>query len=272
MAFSLTFGATLTNNPTTCPKPSGLAVGDLMICQLVMVDGGAGDVATWVAGWTLINKTRKISLYSELRYKFADAADVAASNISVISGFTLGGTSEAHLIRVAGASELGIVGNAADISNSATPSYAISVTPGAKNEDSLLMFFVAADNAGPSAISAYAIATSDPGGWTELYDETNNKVASLGYVTRPQITATGNGSCAISGGGNSVGQMVVVRPARIITVLDTESTSEILTMLRTRLFSVLDTQSMTESLTTEVKRRIRNAVKHTAAWINRNKS
>lgn len=263
--------ATLSNNPTTCPTPSGLAVGDLMVCQLVMMSDT--DVATWATGWTLIEK--KINTahnpdgYSELRYKIAAAGDIGGT-VTIITGYTVGGSSMAHLLRITGASSIGVITEASAVSTSATPSYANTITPGSGNEDSLLLFFTTM-LANSITASGHAITTSNPS-WTEQYDEANGaESVSLAYANRPQITATGNSSLTFSSSGDSIGQILAIRPARIISNSETQGTTDVATALRALLVSLSETQGTTDAVTTLLARAWTKVTKNVSSWLNDSK-
>jgi len=76
-------------NSSNCviTKPAGLAVGDFMLAHVVNKDT-AGTI-TPPANWTIVGaQSNTASSRSALFYKFADAADVAASTFT----FTLGST------------------------------------------------------------------------------------------------------------------------------------------------------------------------------------
>ncbi len=65
-------------------KPSGLAVGDLMVFAGVnVVASVAGSVGiTTLSGWTLAESLGTAGSHSNIQYKIADSSDVAASDFS----------------------------------------------------------------------------------------------------------------------------------------------------------------------------------------------
>jgi hypothetical protein len=81
-------------------------------------------------------------------------------------------------------------------SNTATPSIAGGVTPDG-TDGSLIMQFWGAFGDVSAGIGSYAIATSNPS-WTELNDTPDGTTKGLAsaWATRPEVTATGNVSCA----------------------------------------------------------------------------
>ena len=64
-------------------------------------------------------------------------------------------------------------------------------------------------------VSSYAIATDNPPAWSEAYDLPSNLYLdlgiALGYATRPETSATGNGTATITHSRN-VGQLVAIAP------------------------------------------------------------
>lgn len=265
--------AKLTNNPTTVVKPTGLAVGDLMICQLVMI--GDTDVATWSTGWTLIEKKIDTNTspdqYSELRWKIAESGDVSGSDVTIITSYSVGGTSMAHLLRITGHSPLGVITEASALeATSATPSYANTITPGSGNEDSLIIIFTNAYGASITT-SGYAIATSNPS-WTEQYDESNGGTSvACAFANRPQITATGNTSLTYSGSTSSICQILAVRPARTTTTSDTVTDTDSVAITSGYSTSQSDTVTDTDSTTATKGQGWTNDTKSVSSWTNKQK-
>lgn len=176
-------------------KPSGLAVGDIMIAYC------AGDMTSFPTGFTSIGSTTAggNNYKTNLGYKVADSSDVAATNFT----FTLNGatTNICVLVRVTGSSVASstIVSSGALVSNTATPSIT-GLTPYSRGDILLFQFWHGSDAV--TAVSSYAIATSNPT-WTEILDTTaagGNAGCGIAYATRSQLTATGNFSAA---GGNA---------------------------------------------------------------------
>ena len=192
-------------------KPVGLAVGDLMIAQVVSRVGGTAVTAP-DGSWTQIRQDASgADLRSALFWKIAVAADVAAADFT----FTVGNSD----------SQMGaILAFYADSFNTITP---IAANNGQANSASttvtaptvtlttaysaILLFAAIADN---NTQSAYAIATSNPVEWSERYDllttQGSDCALSVGHATRAEKTATGNGTATTSGSDINIGQLVVV--------------------------------------------------------------
>lgn len=245
--------ATTTTRVVT--KPTGLAVGDLMIAQYVL----DGTVSSAPSGFTLKDSQLNV-LTSAIYYKIADSGDVAASDFTFTS--TASVLQFASITRITGASTIGVAymygeGTANDTS---TPSIAAGVTPKSYGDSVLLLQFWFGTPA-ITSISTYAIATSNPS-WTEAYDVTNgaNYTASMAYGTRPELTATGNISCA--GGDAStdwIGQLLAIPVPSTFTFSETATLTE--SFPNTVLVNIAETASLTETISNPAKK-----------WTNQNKS
>lgn len=185
----------------TITKPTGLAVGDILVASVF--GGGGGDVST-PSGWTsLITVDTDYDVYRARCFtKTADASDVAAANFAFSNSY--GGFCYGFLSRLSGAAYDKIT--TYNRSNSATSSVSYTgVTPA--YADSLFIIVSAFGNGGGSSpyFSSYAMATSNPT-WTEQveYDNGGGFASSIASSTRSASTATGNISLSISGlGANS---------------------------------------------------------------------
>lgn len=208
----------------TVTKPTGLAVGDLMIAHYAY--GDATDTMGTLSGWTheVNNESAGgTSIKTGIQWKIADSGDVAASNFT----FSLSGASNSPivaLIRIDGYVSTDLLNNAGElIGNSGSPSYNNTVTP--ISPSSLMLFFITAGNPGATPnISNYAMTTDNPT-WSELYqvDVASSHCISLGYATRTATTATGNSSATITGSGSqdSYGAMVSIgNPTSVTTAID----------------------------------------------------
>lgn len=204
----------------TITKPTGLAVGDLMLAFC----SGKEGANSWLdeTGWTAPAETMNADgVISRVYAKIADAGDVAAANFTFdcqdtnavvglmyrISGATT------NLARIKISSALG--GSGA----SATQTYANTITPDA---DSLIFLHFTVKDVAPTN-STYAIANNNPGSWTEQLDRQNTNLtdcaAANASATRPEATATGNASCTWSSGSvngtSSLGIQVSVPPPAV---------------------------------------------------------
>jgi len=77
------------------------------------------------------------------------------------------------------------------------------------------MFF--ASSRGITTKADYAIATDNPASWAEAFDQGTtagvDSSQAMGYATRPESSATGNGTCSQSSQLYNIGQMISISPA-----------------------------------------------------------
>jgi hypothetical protein len=187
-------------------KPTGLAVGDLMVAHVVRSDNDQNSRSWSLTGWTSAvdtqgNDTGIGSSGMAALYKIADSGDVAASDFT----FTVSSTADflaGAIYRISGHSIAAPINASASafINNDETPSFSNTITP--TFADCLLLMLVHhyAGSSSSKDTSAYAITTSNPT-WTEAYDNHNSTALTIGgaYANRPETTATGNSSFTSSG-------------------------------------------------------------------------
>lgn len=218
--------ATASSTTVTITKPTGLAVGDLMVAFLNATGNTSSGLGTWtqLSGWTALTTNNwyhtsgNVAITNVAQYKIADSGDVAASNFTFTysSSTSLSGA----IYRITGQRPgIEIVEGQAKTDNdssdhaSSPKAYTCGVTP--VISDSLLLLLGATRNG--SSFGSYAIATSDPGGWTEGFD--SDGIFSA-YVNRTETTATGDVTIAFSG-SNPTGiclNFYAISPAFGVTV------------------------------------------------------
>lgn len=224
---SFTTPATAVNDELVITKPTGLAVGDMMIAHLFSKTTSNAWTAT---GWTLITSSNTADHVAY--YKVATSDDTSATNFTFTrTGSELVGGA---IIRLTGASTTFYYDADVDNDNTASGSpvtFSGGVTPAA---NSLLLFLTGSHGTGGATIttSSYAIATSNPT-WTELYDggttADNDMWVSAAYAIRPEATATGNYTVTLgSVGGFTNGLLIAVAP-----VLDASATATVVTVTAT---------------------------------------
>lgn len=193
-------------------KPVGLAIGDLMFAH-VYTSSSTYNTPT---GWTLTKQ--ETGPVHAVFYKVADADDVAATEFvfAIASGTANTGgimfrvTNQRVVSPVSNSESQNNASSATVTSDGFTPTY----------PSSLIMFFVAAAE-DSRTFGTYALATSSPS-FTEHYDEDGIAVCfACASGVRPEMTATGNATAAITGGNaaNS-GILVAVGPIADATVPD----------------------------------------------------
>ena len=218
-----------TVNDVTVPKPTGLAVGDLMFFFLSTNGNNVSDAN--LSGWTYLGYQNGVgsAFASYLAYKFADSSDVAASNFTwndIDSGTT---SALGLIVAVYGNNNLTSlistsVTTTNTTSNTSTPSLS-GITPSSRGNNLIIQFW----NGGSSvaSVDSYAIATSNPT-WTELADVSSaGRCVAVAYAVRPEVTATGNFSC-VGGDGTSDwnGWVVSVAPDQNFSVAESVTLTE----------------------------------------------
>lgn len=211
----------------TITKPTGLAVGDLMVAHLVRSDNTQISPTWSLAGWTTAvdvsgNDTGIGSSGMAALYKIADSGDVAASDFT----FTISSVDflAGAIYRISGQSPSAPMNASASafVNNDETPSFGNTITP--TEADCLLLMLVhhVAGSSSSKETSAYAITTSNPT-WTEAYDNHNSTLTTIAgaYANRPELTATGNSSFTSSGDNTTDSGSIVLAIKPIISVTTT---------------------------------------------------
>lgn len=212
---------TVTNgNSLTITKPTGLAVGDVMVSHLSAVITGSANADGWntPSGWTLLlntdssgNANSSAGMY--VFYKVADSGDVAASNFSFVKNGNNSTRVVGSLYRVSGVAV--VTGTIATTNTDSTPTFTNTITP---NANSLLLFLTTVSEPSPvsGSVSGFAITTDNPS-WTEVYDSTSlvtdGGLHGGAYASRSQATATGDSTCTyVTVQQNSIGAIVALAP------------------------------------------------------------
>jgi hypothetical protein len=192
-------------NQIVANKPTGLAVGDLMLYQVVSSNNSSNGRYT-LTGWTQFYVRESGFRTHEGLWKIADSADVAAST------FTLTCSSATSVARGSLSAFSGdfdsspidkVENNAAGNTSSPTVS---GITP--SGTDTFFLISVASWFTNARTVSGYAVATDNPT-WTEIADRnsggTSNRVnIAVAYGSRPESTASGTGSATLSGNNDTV--------------------------------------------------------------------
>lgn len=205
-------------------KPTGLAVGDLLVAQISSHrNSSASAVLNTPAGWTLVANAIDIVPASDMSVfiKVADAADVAAINF-VFTSNASGGTTAyicGHLLRFTNYGQVAGF-TASSQSTSALTLTASSFTP--NRPDCTFLFFGAThSNVAVANISSYTLATDNPS-WTTrntINVNTTNYDANVFFATatRPQTTATGTVTMTKSNSNSAQDNIIVVALAPAIS-------------------------------------------------------
>ena len=265
----------LANPPTTTiTKPSGLAVGDLMVAFIANTSAGTG--CDTPAGWTKIRDGGAAGHSSSAFYIVATATETAASNFVFVA--TGGGNARmgGGILRITGfvaASPIDTSNGAASVANDSTPNYTMTVTPTLANSLLLFMNYTYSTGGGTDvSTSAQAITTSNPT-WTEAFDLPGPGLIlgmAVAYAIRTQITATGDFTATLSVGDNSEdsdGIAVVVKPIQDATVIPAVITSVSSVQAPTNQVGVTLTPSVITSASS-----VQAPVTSINPWITTNKS
>ncbi len=207
----------------TIPKPSGLAVGDLMVALLAI--GEETATVTPPSGWTLIQANISVDdLGFHTYYKIADSGDAAASTFffdSSDNSDEVGGC----ILRITGYDTASPINTSNKGQDTDIPSgdFSISAAITPSRANCLLIMGFAGRNTNVD-IFDYFISTDNPT-WTERHD--SQTAASLDYsisvatASRPQVTSTGNiGADGVEGGGVMAGIIIAINPPQTTMTAD----------------------------------------------------
>ena len=209
----VTYGAN--PNTFTITKPTGLAVGDLMIA-IAMMSGTGTNAISSSASFTKIGDANDGSNGSlEVFAKIATSGDVAASNFSWTGTGTDGSSVLClGLLRFSGnfidvTTNIGVLVELDSVTVT-NPSFSGSLTPTAT--DSLYVMGIGLRSSSIS-ISDYAIANNNPT-WTERFEifENSSSDARLGVATATPTSASSSGdySAILSSSAQALGTLLVI--------------------------------------------------------------
>lgn len=228
------------NNTKTITKPTGLAVGDLMLAVIGMVDEDSTPLACTPPGsWTTFfndvgntasgsNGSLKILCF----YKVADSGDAAASNFSFTNTSGEGAGMAGIIYRITGSGNGASMQYAYDDDNSGggtTETFTNTLTPAFANG---YLFFasVGIDSSGAHTSSGYSITTNNPT-WSEDADYgadgslfgyfgSGNGACpnfAIASASRPETTATGDSSVTLSSNTNFISGVMIFLPPQVNT-------------------------------------------------------
>lgn len=184
-----------TGTTVTVNKPTGLAVGDVMIATVFMnsAAGGSGP-----SGWDTLASNDFVS--NSVWGKVADASDVAASNFTWTSNNS-GNAKVAGITAFTGANYDNIqISSLSAPTNSSSPTFTNGLTPAVAS--SMLILSIQDININAGTLATFAITTSDPGGWAAGVNTTRAGSVGVTMATaiRVETTATGSYSCTNTDG------------------------------------------------------------------------
>jgi len=266
--------ATTTGASINVAKPAGLAVGDLMIAQMVADDLTPIPTITPPAGWTTKDSQAVTTILLGVLYqKVADAADVAAST------FTFSTTGQGLVGGIIAISNPDPVTLIDQVNGSNGTSGTVITTSGITptRADDIMLIFGYYGNSSPSrTFSGYSIATTNPT-WTEIYDVSVASNVSIGiaaaYGYRGSLAATGTASVTLSGAATSgyIIQVADVSSPQIGTI------ASVSTMIPPIIAQVIDitiaaVATMIPPIVSEIASKWNNTSKNVSSWLNQDKT
>lgn len=172
------------------PKPSTLAVGDLMVAD-VLTNGATINLPT---GWTdIVNLATVTNPKQRVMYKVADATDVAASTFT----FTLGASSygEATIHHYTGVDTTTPLDFAAQSVQSSTSITAFAMSAASAVTDGCVL--IGGSGANTGTVSSTWTDPSTPGAWTVQYTPTavsGLKSMTCAYYATPLAASDSSGA------------------------------------------------------------------------------
>jgi hypothetical protein len=176
----------------TITKPTGLAVGDVMVAVLSAARSSATNPFIQTAsGWTLVATEDPALASASVQWKTATSGDVAASNFTFSCLNTTSVIMSGAILRVTGLSTVSpyigeISSNTVSAVVDTTVTFSGSVDIAVDN-CLVVMAIAATESAAPASVSAYN--TTPTVTFTELYDYNNSTNIGLGGAYGIQDTA-----------------------------------------------------------------------------------
>lgn len=195
-----------TSNAITITKPSGLAVGNLMVAGVL--SGIGVTTRTWSppAGWSGVQSSAQEFSNLSVYTKVADSGDVAASNFTFTLSGTWAGYTAGSILRISGVASVGSSEKDSEYPpSSATFSYTANTA--ALSPESLAVLVFGQDDLTLAATATYSAYTITPSATlTERVDVGNRDGSSDGLtlaiatapVTNATITAYGATASEVS--------------------------------------------------------------------------
>ena len=200
----------VTSGDLNVPKPTGLAVGDLMICHLMLRNtSNLQTIDSVAAGWTTITASSMWGIDHAMYYKIANVSDVSQTNF--VWSVTTGGNGLAvgRISTYRGFDASNPIGDFA--SGTATGTTTISLPSVDVTADNSMVLIAAGvnDDDNFSTWSLGSLTTTER--YDDDYDTGSGQIIGIGAATAPSpnVGATGTGSI-YSPGTSNYGWAVVV--------------------------------------------------------------
>ena len=261
----------------TVTKPTGLAVGDLMVAQCSCI-ANTPTSFTPPTGWTTLSTVTAGEARQQIFYKIADSSDVAASDFS----FT--GTSELRAVGIYAIRDVSINSTITQTNNNISSSGTLTMsTQTPLREDCVLLLLVSGGEeatAGNYNMASPAIVTDNPT-WTEDWELVDVSAGHSGTIyaasaERTEDTATGNATVELTGGGAgtyAIGHFIVINDKLAVShatdSIEIASTVPFIIPNKPYSVGIVNTPTIT---TSELPTAWTNETKHSASWTNQDKS
>lgn len=190
----------------TMTKPTGLSVGDLMWLYLTCFSDTDPVSLTTPSGWTASNsETGGSNKKAYSFWKFADSADVAASNFSFTwtSSDSTPNVNGGVIVRISNVAPTPIRDSQENFSGTNTASFSstVDVNPMVNDALYLLMYFSRGDSNSPTA---YTITGTNPT-WTELFSvgDAGDMQATLAWGNATDATVITNVTVTLAAANSS---------------------------------------------------------------------
>jgi hypothetical protein len=239
-----TVGTPSSGSTYAIAKPASTVDGQLLIAHIVNEQVGSPAVTDTVslAGWTQIRTDTSSGHTTDVRVTtlWKRASSEPSSYTFNFSGSTSACIGALVVVDAAGTSFQSNGANGAGSSLSSS-----GITPVA---NSLLMILTG--TVSNVSMSAQAIVTSNPS-WTEYYDfqDATPIGISMAYAIRAAATATGNATATASGSTNWAMQILSINPAIMVSVADTTTETDTISIKRTARVTIAETETTSDSIT-----------------------
>ncbi len=215
---------TSTNATITINKPTSLAVGDLMLANIVQSDNDNATLANaTISGWTLVageefGNVGNDSWWGTILYKVATAADVAATDFT-FTGDTDADDMEGGIAAFSGVAVTGGVSGGpfdvapGSINNINTDDFSATAITTATANAAVVMFGMIGDNRNVDSWTATSPATL-----AEIFDVPFNASADMGMgmawalKTSAGSTGTGLGELSVNENDPNGAMLIALRP------------------------------------------------------------
>lgn len=221
---SSTSYSSIPNTSTNVTLPTGATAGDMLVAYYAYYgnsDSGGTVSASSSGGMSRVGSEEKIGSdrFFGVYRGILNSTDISNNYVTVTGSNSYSYTGKWFFVCVSDNPSTSLLSASAAGGTSSTPSFSNSITPLSDSGISLLFISSDANVTG----SSYAIATDNPT-YTEIFDTTSNSGANyismhIAYSnTRTSSSATGNSSCTLSGGSNSLCFNLLIENPRNVTV------------------------------------------------------